>query len=260
MLSQFVNRINDEFCPDTDYLSLIRNIMNNLKEPSSVENVVEALHQFDRLLNTEENLFIYVFDNVFKELGKFLLNQNPEIVHASLYLLSEVLSKSWLTPEIKDWMVYLIPIVLRLSNLNDGSLDEHSYVLLSKCLEKIPKFCLCEETALTLLHAITNENSDYAARACGLFTEFIRYSDKFFLIEVFEWNEIFEIIRTLFIDDRKREIAVSIILFLKNEIFSIEEWEDIMLQLDYEYFQFLLSIVKFDYASVNAKKKKFMVV
>jgi len=260
MLTQFVNTINDEFCPDTDYLSLIRRIMTNLKETSTVDDIVESLYNFHRLLKTEEKLFIYVFDNVCKEFRKFLLNQNPDIVHASLYLLSEVFSKKWLFPEIKYWMAYLIPMILRLSNLNDGSLDENSHELLSICLENITKFCVCEETALTLLIAMKNENSDYSARACELFKDFIRYSDKFFLIEVFEWNEMFENIFSLFENGKKRKIAESIILFLRNEIFSNEEWEDIMSKLNFHYLQYLLTIVKFNYTSVCAKKKKSNIV
>lgn len=247
----------EELSPNTNFTLFIRKLMNSMKESSDVNEVIEAIHNLDKLLEYDEKLFIHTFDNVYDELKKFLFNENPDLVKASLYLLSDVLSISWIVEQVKDWAAFLIPQLIRLK-ISSDSLDEECQFLSSKCLESIPKFCIYEETALILLNAMTNKHSDYTDVACDIFRQFMLNAEKSFIVDAYEWNEIFENIFMMFpLGNKKRIIAENIIHFFRNEIFTNEEWEEILAKLDDHLLQDLIIIVKFDYSSVYNKKKKF---
>jgi hypothetical protein len=251
-----INILNQDLPTDLNYTFFIRQVMNSLKEPSDVNEILQAIENLHQLLKLEKKLFVHTFDNVYDDLKKFIFNENPEIVRATLFLLSEVLSISWMAEQVKDWSYYLIPQFIRLK-MSKESLDQECQFLLSKCLDSIPKFCLYEETALILLKSMSNKNSEYTDIACELFRKFMINSQKEFIVDAYEWNEIFENIFFLFpLGNKKRIIAENIILFFRNELFTNEQWEIILSKLEDEFLQDLIIIVKFDYSSVYDKKKK----
>jgi len=247
----------EELPPVSIDILFIRKVLNSIKEPRDVSEVIEAIYNLKRLINREMNLFIHMFDSVYEEFEKFLTNENPEIVKASLHLTAAVLGISWVHPNIGDWVMYMIPLVINLSVSSDYLADDELKYLIENCFENIPKKCIYEETAHILLCAMTEENQAYTDIACNLFMKYLINMDKFHLINAFEWNEMIDNILNLFhYGKEKRTIGTNIIKFLKSEVFTNEEWEEILAKLDYEYLEKLIIIDKFNYSTINDKKKK----
>jgi hypothetical protein len=248
---------NEELPPVSNYLIFIRQVLNSIKEPRDASEVIEAIYNLKRLIKIEIDLFIHIFDCVYEEFEKFLINENPDIAKASLYLTTEVLGITWVHPNIGDWVMYIIPLVINLSVNSDYLADNELKYLIEKCFENISKKCIYEETAHILLIDMTEENQIYTDRACDLFMKYFMSIDKFYLINAFEWNEMIDNILHLFhFGKEKRTIGTNIIRFLKNQIFTNEEWEEILAKLDSEYLEKLMMIDKFNYSTVYDKKKK----
>jgi hypothetical protein len=203
-----------------------------------------------------QELFIFCFHNVYDFFQKFLFNQNTEIAQHALVLISEVFYVEWHCPEIRDWVKYLLPLVLKLSSYDDTETDGSIINISLTCLDLLACRGLYEETILLLLEGMAHENENLATNASKALFTFITKCEKGFLADGYEWNGIFDRIFALWVKSSKRPLAEGFVNVLKNSVFSQEgEFEDLLSRCEDDVLQNLLMFSKFNYNMVRQMRE-----
>jgi hypothetical protein len=250
----------ENFSKDPDYLFIIRDIMNSIREPNDSATVINAITNLRRLLKyyqkDNEKIFVITFDNVYDDFRKLLNNQNQELVLHSLTLIVEVFSYAWENErECKEWVLVLVPLILRISIVTN--IDPYAQQLAFNALENLSKRLIYEETAIVLLHGMKNTNPEYAETAFGVLRSFLKNTEQNTIVEIFDWSAIFDLGMQLYSSGSvKRKMAESLIKFMQSEVFNPEQWNEVMARLDDCHLENLPNIIKLNLPIIYARRKE----
>jgi hypothetical protein len=222
------------FKEDTDFYTLFKEILNNLLDWNTYEEVYRTINDLRRLNKFERSAFASIFDTVCYRVKKLLISENLDFAFIVLVLISEILVDAWRYNEVNDWLQLLLPNILIVATENE---------LLSapamRCLNACATNGFYDGVFVTLLEEILEENETKARYSYTLLTSLIKNCDNMLLIEGLNWDPILDKMAEIYLS-KQMKLVVDTCAIIKEK-FSRDELYRVLGNVEDEYIATLLN-------------------
>lgn len=242
-----VLQIKSGFPKNSDFLNLLRNTHSALIDSKDPQVIINGINNLRRLLKFHREFFITLFENLYDRIRPLIQNQNEEIVIHVFTFIEELLREPWVEPGCDNWIEYFIHYILLFSTYDNLTIKN----LALKCLEHIGKRAFYESTIIELLKGMQNKNNEISLNASTTLHSLLTNCDKHYLINGFDWNNLMSDIFSMYTDSKFRKLGEGLLKTMKSQIFSKEEFDDLLTHLDDDILKNMMTVFDFNYAEIR---------
>lgn len=249
----------DELTPFSEssrFLEIAINVMNPIRENSNnLGQIVTAFNDLRRIRVHHSDLFYHIFNNLYEDLPRYILNENILAVKSVMVLLIEFFSENKIfeDPTTKYWTNILIPKILQLSISDLADCKDLAY----ECLNSISANYHHVEALLCLVKYCGSSNRKIAANALKTLCSLLSTSPKFILLNgTMEWDIFFTTVFESYNSGNGNEdIILDLMTHIERYVFNKDELFGIYSECEYPTLQFLNVITDINYSAICELKK-----